>query len=335
MNKIRHRFMFYPAYVRLVLLLLGCAGLDRVLEGRSVEAPRRSLAILVLGSAAVLYFGGWGFDRLARLGGAPAALLVLVPCAILGLVVLRPSQGNRALLGGALLLVALVDLCSYFRQVSQFDGDFTARRGFVTRPLPPPVVQALKRVWAPLDPEHPSTLFDNMPIKTALWPGNTYTPHIFLAEVRAGDPDPWTDTFIGFHPVGDPTWTSRMARDVLTPLPHEWRQRDYNAWKMVVDAPSAGWLSVAQLYDPGWRATVDRRPAAVQRANVVRSAVPINGGRHEVEMVYRPLSRRLYWPASAALQLTLLLIAVAAFRARSYRAIKFRAISVSLACLGR
>jgi hypothetical protein len=51
-----------------------------------------------------------------------------------------------------------------------------------------------------------------------------------------------------------------------------------------------------------------------ERANVVRSAVPVDAGRHEVAMEYRPLSRRLYGPASAALELFLLGLGVTAWK---------------------
>ena len=41
-------------------------------------------------------------------------------------------------------------------------------------------------------------------------------------------------------------------------------------------------------YDPGWRASVDGRPASVLRANVAFRAVAVSAGRHVIEMVYRP-----------------------------------------------
>jgi hypothetical protein len=41
-------------------------------------------------------------------------------------------------------------------------------------------------------------------------------------------------------------------------------------------------------YDPGWRATVDGKPAPVLRANMVFRAVPLPAGKHVVELVYRP-----------------------------------------------
>jgi uncharacterized membrane protein YfhO len=45
---------------------------------------------------------------------------------------------------------------------------------------------------------------------------------------------------------------------------------------------------VADTYDPGWKATVDGRDAPLLRANLAFRAVPVDAGRHTVEMRYRP-----------------------------------------------
>jgi uncharacterized membrane protein YfhO len=50
-------------------------------------------------------------------------------------------------------------------------------------------------------------------------------------------------------------------------------------------------LVLADAHDPGWRASVDGKPATLLRANVAFRAVPVPAGRHTVELVYRP--RRL------------------------------------------
>jgi hypothetical protein len=314
MNNLRHLFLFYPAYVRLIVVLLGCACLDRILMGGRVRAVRAVLAALVLVGIVALYRGGpWTGRGPVRLIGAPEALLVVIPATAVAVALSRPSSRNRALLGGVIVLVALVDLGTYFRYVSRLDGDFTASWFLLGRPLPPRIVGALKRPWAPLDPGDPEALFYNLPFKNQFWPINTFMPHVYEWEGRRLRERPWGE-FVGFHPRADPTWMSGRAADVLMPLPHEWRHRDYNSWSMVVDAPEAGWLSLAQLHDPAWRATVDGRPVGTERANVVRSAVPIDAGRHEVAMEYRPLSRRLYWPASAALELFLLGLGVTAWK---------------------
>jgi hypothetical protein len=57
-----------------------------------------------------------------------------------------------------------------------------------------------------------------------------------------------------------------------------------------VEASSPGFVVLADAFDPGWRALVDGRPAPVHRANVAFRAVAVPGGRHVVEMSYRPRS---------------------------------------------
>ena len=52
--------------------------------------------------------------------------------------------------------------------------------------------------------------------------------------------------------------------------------------------PSEGYLVLVDAHDPGWRATVDGVSAPVLRGNVGFRAVKLAGGRHRVELVYRP-----------------------------------------------
>jgi len=47
---------------------------------------------------------------------------------------------------------------------------------------------------------------------------------------------------------------------------------------------------LVDAHDPGWRATIDGAPAAVQRANVAFRAVAVPAGRHTIEYLYRPRS---------------------------------------------
>jgi hypothetical protein len=56
----------------------------------------------------------------------------------------------------------------------------------------------------------------------------------------------------------------------------------------VVDTPHAAWLVVRESWVPGWRATVDGHPAAVQRADVAFQAVRVPAGRHVVRLFYDP-----------------------------------------------
>jgi hypothetical protein len=49
-----------------------------------------------------------------------------------------------------------------------------------------------------------------------------------------------------------------------------------------------GYVVLVEAYEPGWRATLDGRPAPVLRANVLFRAVPVPAGAHRLELRYRP-----------------------------------------------
>ena len=74
-----------------------------------------------------------------------------------------------------------------------------------------------------------------------------------------------------------------------------------------VDRPA--FLVVNDAYDPGWRASIDGRPADLVRANVGFRAVALPAGEHTVEMVYRPPSALAGFALSAVSALGFLLIA--------------------------
>lgn len=55
-----------------------------------------------------------------------------------------------------------------------------------------------------------------------------------------------------------------------------------------VDAPVAGYVVIAQRFDPGWQATVDGVAVTPLEADVLLTAVPVPAGRHQVVLAYRP-----------------------------------------------
>ena len=60
-----------------------------------------------------------------------------------------------------------------------------------------------------------------------------------------------------------------------------------------VSTPTAGVLVLSDTYYPGWRATVDGKPAEVLRANAAMRGVAVEPGHHVVQFTYDPLSFRL------------------------------------------
>ncbi len=55
-----------------------------------------------------------------------------------------------------------------------------------------------------------------------------------------------------------------------------------------VDSRAPGMLVLTDAYAPGWRASVDGRPAALARADAVFRAVPLPAGTHRVSFTYEP-----------------------------------------------
>ena len=69
-----------------------------------------------------------------------------------------------------------------------------------------------------------------------------------------------------------------------------WIGHDPDEVVLSTDAPTEGYLMLADVYDPGWRATVDGAASPIFPADVGFRAVRVGAGRHVVRFVYRPAS---------------------------------------------
>jgi len=112
----------------------------------------------------------------------------------------------------------------------------------------------------------------------------------------------------GFDPAGEVilpepvSWGSRCGPAGTSRFRMPWSDRV----RLEVEAERAGYVVLADAFDPGWRATVDGEAAPLLRANVAFRAVAVPAGRHVIEMVYRPRA------VSLGLALTLLTLALVA-----------------------
>ena len=66
------------------------------------------------------------------------------------------------------------------------------------------------------------------------------------------------------------------------------------------DMDAAGYVVLADTYDPGWRTRVDGRAVALLRADFALRAIEVPAGRHIVESAFRPPSVALGLAVSAA-----------------------------------
>jgi hypothetical protein len=76
--------------------------------------------------------------------------------------------------------------------------------------------------------------------------------------------------------------------------------------RVAVDAGRAGEMVLSDVAYPGWRATVDGRPARLDRVDYLFRGVPVAAGRHVVELRYRPASWRAGWIVSLVALLAVL-----------------------------
>jgi hypothetical protein len=66
--------------------------------------------------------------------------------------------------------------------------------------------------------------------------------------------------------------------------------RRANGNRLIIEGETAqpGLLVVAEQFDPGWRARVDGKPARIVPADHLFAGIPLEAGKHQVELTYAP-----------------------------------------------
>lgn len=67
---------------------------------------------------------------------------------------------------------------------------------------------------------------------------------------------------------------------------------------LVVETKQPSYLAIAEGYAPGWKASIDDKPATPYPTNVAFMGLPIPAGLHHVSLFYRPVS--LFWWAAVS-----------------------------------
>jgi len=83
------------------------------------------------------------------------------------------------------------------------------------------------------------------------------------------------------------------ARKVAPSVAGTISHRERNRLIAEIDAPAAGLVAIAEVWHPGWRATVDGETAIVHRVNHLVRGLVVGPGAHRIELTYRP--RSLPW----------------------------------------
>jgi hypothetical protein len=240
------------------------------------------------------------------------ALIAGIACLVIWQRLAYPSSQARRQMVGILLLLAFTDLTHYFWKVSQADERFSQ---CLHRPNPiiEEVRAKLLKPWALPDPRQgfEAGVTQNMPIWCSTWPANEFMFSRGMKELQS-NPALQQERVLLEQPLGifpgDETGAKFVEGSIAA-----WT---YNSFDLRINAPAAGGVYLPQLYDPLWRITVDDQRVDPVSANFVGMAFPIAEGAHRIHMEYRPLARRLYWPACLAVEAMLLVLGVLSFACR-------------------
>jgi hypothetical protein len=84
-----------------------------------------------------------------------------------------------------------------------------------------------------------------------------------------------------------------------------------------VEAPTAGFVVLADTFYPGWQATVDGQPVSIWSANLAFRAVAVEAGTHELLFRYHPRSFYVGLGVSGLTLLTLIIFIIVQIRTSS------------------
>jgi uncharacterized membrane protein YfhO len=76
---------------------------------------------------------------------------------------------------------------------------------------------------------------------------------------------------------------------------------------LAVDLRSDGMVVISDLWDPGWRASLDGEDCPIHRVDTAIRGLRVPSGKHTIELTYDPFSVRLAFRITAACGLLLLL----------------------------
>jgi hypothetical protein len=106
--------------------------------------------------------------------------------------------------------------------------------------------------------------------------------------------------------------SNRASADVVV------KPRGEGRIDIVADVPAPGFIFLNDILVPGWRAKVDGVDAKIYRADYLFMAIPVDAGKHMIEVRYRPSGVRMgMWITLLSVALLLLSLAFDMARRRT------------------
>ena len=306
--------------VRSLFVLLALTGLAVLLERKRVTTTVAAIAL-----AALMVVDLWSIERLYWTFSAPASELYASDAIIdrinaepepgrtFATLVAAPPAGRDPFLAGDAYMVHRLRLVTGYHgnQLGRYDKLYGADRGMAN--LANPVFWKIANVkWMIYN--------DSMPIipglERVLGPvTNAAGTPVWLFKVPGDNPAAWVTPAIMKQPddvvesaLNDPRFPAAsvalFAPDApveglnLTrapePLPIRAHVPTYDPGHIVVEldtpAPAGSALMVSENYYPGWKATIDGKPAAVHRADLSLMGVPLPAGARKIELTFTSAS---------------------------------------------
>jgi hypothetical protein len=375
LSRDQHLFYFYTQYLQIAVIMGAAAALEVVLQKRGNSLTNRRLTSAMLGVVALSFIGFAAFNLSSGQFAAKdinletglyVLTIVLVVSGFAAQHLLSGKEASKRMLTLALLIVALLDLTTYFAHVSEKDAAFSHRYLLVKRyrtQVHEPAYSAVRitptepretareisqhrgvinKPWANPDLTlgFAGGLFKNMPIFTDFWPVDRFleptrvvelkrapiavqeseytSPPIQLAafiDPRYNDLPDNNTKFVNDDPKLDELPEAGVEHHDVTALINDkfvpnfayaFKNWSYNDFKIDLDAPLQGTLVIHQLPDPLWKLRLDGQPMKFATSRSVDMTIALPQGKHELQMDYEPIARRLYWPAALMLQALLI-----------------------------
>jgi hypothetical protein len=292
-GSLRHIFYFYQYFLQIAVILAAAMALDSVIARRVSERTASFVlagwgGIGLLGLVALFVTAGsWPDPTLRSLGYATMILCVSVA------LLWKIRFGLRrwaTVLAGLLCLFQIGDLARYYWDASWIDQNFSLKawhRTMVDGRMPGS--DRLRQPWTVPSPDkRDGGLYANMPFDSSLWPENIFNPYAFVQSLKAGELEK-------LRPPSLLSITSGSSPS-LVPVKAGISRWGYNRLEIDAALPAAGSIALDQMFDPGWRVTIDKQPVATRRVNEAFLGFDAPAGQHRVVLEFRPLSRSLFWP---------------------------------------